>query len=377
MDSQVDDGDRGTHGFHAYPARMHPALAASLLEAFSPGPGATVLDPFCGSGTVAVEAMRLGWRSLNSDLDPIALRLARVKTELRGRKRRDAFMRSVDRVARASERRVRDRVAVRARLGPEERSWYDIHVLKEMAGLLEEIRRVEDKADRRAMEMVFSALVIKFSRQRSETSRKQIDKKLRKGLVTEFFARKSTELCERWASLRAEVPDGAHEPRFVRSDARVLPNTLGGEFQCDLVLSSPPYGGTYDYAEHHARRHAWLDMKTGDFRAAEIGARRNMGRPGREPSSGNRKKGPSARTRWDEELLAVLVSMESLMHSSGLLVFVIGDGELDGKIVAADQQIETLAPRAGLEFLAAAKQPRGGGDGEAARFEHVVALMRP
>ena len=42
--------DSLTHGFHSYTARMHPAIAATLLEAFS-APESRVLDPFCGSGT--------------------------------------------------------------------------------------------------------------------------------------------------------------------------------------------------------------------------------------------------------------------------------------------------------------------------------------
>ncbi|HXX93147.1 MAG TPA: hypothetical protein VEN81_05905, partial [Planctomycetota bacterium] len=43
-----------THGFHAYPARMHPETARRALEAF---PGGRILDPFVGSGTTALEAV--------------------------------------------------------------------------------------------------------------------------------------------------------------------------------------------------------------------------------------------------------------------------------------------------------------------------------
>ena len=44
-----------THGLHPYPARMIPQIAARLLERYA-SPGDWVLDPFCGSGTVLVEA---------------------------------------------------------------------------------------------------------------------------------------------------------------------------------------------------------------------------------------------------------------------------------------------------------------------------------
>src|SRR5690606_25047375 len=66
------------HGFHSYPARMHPDTAQALVAALSPKRG-TVLDPFCGSGTVLVAARELGRLALGSDLNPLAVELARLK----------------------------------------------------------------------------------------------------------------------------------------------------------------------------------------------------------------------------------------------------------------------------------------------------------
>ncbi len=393
LEAQEDSADLLTHGFHAYPARMHPRLVRALLAAFSPGAGASVLDPFCGSGTVAIEAAVGGWRSLGSDLDPIALRLARVKSERRDQASLAAFMMRVEAVGEASEIRVRDRVDVKARLDAQERGWYEVHVLKEMAGLLEEIRRVEHDGDRKAMEMVFSSLVVKFSKQRSETSQVQVEKKIRKGLVTEFFVRKSSELAKRWDSLHAALPKGSYRPKFVLSDARKLPHTLGAEYRCDVVLTSPPYGGTYDYATHHSRRHAWLGIGTGALARDEIGARRQFSR---RTNKGAKDDPNTAKRTWDQQMLATLQTIETLLLPSGIALLVLGDGELGGETMRADQQLERLAPRAGLEFLACARQPRreaehsetgergqiegwGGSKPQRwqGRYEHVVALMRP
>src|SRR5262245_23697815 len=66
------------HGFHSYPARMHPQTARRLVEALS-SPGAVVLDPFCGSGTVLVEARLAGRAAVGVDANPLAVRLARLK----------------------------------------------------------------------------------------------------------------------------------------------------------------------------------------------------------------------------------------------------------------------------------------------------------
>jgi SAM-dependent methyltransferase len=357
--------DALTHGFHAYPARMHPAIARVVLQELSLGPGSEVLDPFCGSGTVAVEAMVAGWKSLGSDLDPLALRLARVKTERRGARERQRFLHRCAEVAEASERRVRDRVEVRARLSDEERAWYDVHVLKELAGLLEEIRTVEHEADQRALELVFSAIVVKFSRQRAETAARSTGKTIRKGLPTEFFLRKGEELVRCWAELEAAVPRSHHAPRFVLSDARTLPQTLTGEYRCDLILSSPPYGGTYDYAIHHARRHAWLGINAKQLRELEIGARRQL--------SGARV---GMRDRWDAQMLAVLEAIANMLAPEGVAVFLVGDAELGRTREPADVQLERLVGAAELELVAVASQARPDWRGGPPRREHLVA-MRP
>ena len=67
------------HGFHAYPARAHPVTARRLVEQYCPE-GGTVLDPFCGSGTILIEAMLAGRAAIGTDLNPLAVMLARAKT---------------------------------------------------------------------------------------------------------------------------------------------------------------------------------------------------------------------------------------------------------------------------------------------------------
>ena len=68
-----------THGLHPYPARMIPQIARRLIEKYS-SIGDTVLDPFCGSGGVLVEAILTNRRSFGIDINPLACLIARVKT---------------------------------------------------------------------------------------------------------------------------------------------------------------------------------------------------------------------------------------------------------------------------------------------------------
>lgn len=68
-----------TQGFHSYPAMMIPQVAHRLIEEYSKE-GDVVLDPFCGSGSVLVEAKITRRYSWGIDLNPLAVLIARVKT---------------------------------------------------------------------------------------------------------------------------------------------------------------------------------------------------------------------------------------------------------------------------------------------------------
>jgi len=68
-----------THNFYRYPARFSPQFARAAIDAFS-CPGDTVVDPFLGGATTAVEALLSGRRFIGCDLNPLAIFVARAKT---------------------------------------------------------------------------------------------------------------------------------------------------------------------------------------------------------------------------------------------------------------------------------------------------------
>ena len=68
-----------THDFYRYPARFSPAFAEAAIREFSK-PGNTVLDPFVGGGTTAVEALVHGRNVVAADINSLAVFVTRAKT---------------------------------------------------------------------------------------------------------------------------------------------------------------------------------------------------------------------------------------------------------------------------------------------------------
>jgi hypothetical protein len=355
LDTGELERDRFTHGFHSYPARMHWATAQRVLTGLGLK-GAHVLDPFCGSGTVLVEGCAAGYAASGTDLNPLAVSLSRLKTSRFDALARGGLVRTASEVRARSEERVQARVPVLAKLERSELNWYEPHVVKEMAGLLEEIDKTEEPRIREALRLVFSSLVVKFSRQRSDTSEEAVSKHLRKGLVSEFFERKAEELADR---LREFERVAKGPPVKVREgDARRLRDLI--DAPVDLVVTSPPYGNTYDYVSHHARRFAWLGIDAQNLAAGEIGARR------RSTSS----------DRFARELGFALKSIAEVMRRDALLVMLMGDGEHDGELVPADELVADVAGELGLEPLAVATQARPDFRRGPVRGEHLMALRK-
>lgn len=358
-----EDPNALTFGFHPWPGRMHRAIARVVIRDVT-GPRDRVLDPFCGSGTVLLEAMLVRRAAVGVDLNPLAPLLVRTKCERRNAEERARFLRIAVSVGESSIKRVRARERAIAKLPPSMLCRYGPHVLKELAGLLDEIRRVGSEPDRRALEMVFSSLVVKLSNKRAETSDALVVRRIRKGLATELFVRKCEELAERWAALEAALPDGAPEPRVFEGDARDLSRIVGERTKFALVLTSPPYGGTYDYHAQHALRLAWLGLDARWLARAEMGARR-----------AGRVDPDEAAARWDEEVRSMLSAIASVLAPGGACVLVMGDARFGRRDVPVIPQLAVLGPRAGLRMVAVASQPRPSFVGGAPREEHLVAMQ--
>src|SRR5260370_40222640 len=85
-----DEARAHVHGFHTYPARMYPLTAARLVQGLT-REGATVLDPFCGSGTALNAAIIAGPRAVAIDVKPLPLHPPRPKTTRLDAPPRDAL----------------------------------------------------------------------------------------------------------------------------------------------------------------------------------------------------------------------------------------------------------------------------------------------
>ena len=68
------------HAIGEYPSKIRPIVFRIIVERFT-HKGDVILDPFCGSGTLAVEAKLQGRSSINYDINTKAIELTKEKLD--------------------------------------------------------------------------------------------------------------------------------------------------------------------------------------------------------------------------------------------------------------------------------------------------------
>lgn len=336
---------RHVHGFHSYAARLHPDTARRLVEALS-SPGETILDPFCGSGTVLVESMLSGRSTIGVDANPLAVELSSLKTRVFDDGMLEEIVAASTRVAAHAEDRRALKMGPTKRYGEEDRGLFDVHVLLELDGVKRGLDGEPDREIRRILRLVLSSILVKVSRRPGDTAEGTTPRRLAGGFVIRTFVRKAEELVRVLRQFRELLPEPRPECRVLLGDAQHLEGVAHSSVHA--VITSPPYPGVYDYYSQHALRLRWLELDATDFERAEVGARRRLERL------------PFARALglWEGQMGKCLGAMRRVLRPNARAALVMADAVLAGKPVYADRLLQKLAPATGFEIVAVASQRR-------------------
>jgi SAM-dependent methyltransferase len=357
-----------THGFHSYAGRLHPSIARGAIGRFTP-PAATVLDPFCGSGTVLVEALAAGRRALGIDASPLAVLIASVRTRLLPESwRRDLTRRAREMAADVAARaRAGERPPV-PRWAAQEMRRFHPHVALELFALRARVMQTpDDEPQGQALRLCLSSLLVKLMRSGPEAPRDGWEKRIARGVPARLFAERAEELATGLGELALVTPEGTPGAVISLGDARDYPDIPSRSV--DLVLSSPPYAGVYDYAGQHAVRFRWLGLSIEELRSLQLGERRDgLG---------------AAPHAWQEGRRRWLVEMGRVLRPGGNALLVVGDGVVGNRPENAARAVAEAAAAAGLVLVASASQGRPPRDpalralfSRRERQEHILLLRR-
>ncbi len=362
--------------------------------------GASVLDPFAGSGTTLVEARRAGTRPLGTELLAPAVLAARVKTRFE--------LPAAELAAAGAQviRRARRRGAGAWPFLRETRRQFSASALAALTRLRDALPP-EGTPAADAVRLAFGRILIPSSRlHRSPClgyARGASDEG--PGPFDRFEAAIEV-MREDLGTLADERARWGPPATVAQQDARV---GLPGRGTVALVVTSPPYVNGMDYVMNYKLDLAWLGYAQSyrdlaAVRSAEV-ACDNLPRaetapfvaPSSYPESwlaeilprlreNVRRKGTYRRGdahaivhRYFADLERVLVGVRRSLRPGGRAVFVVGDSLLAGAYVPGDLILARIAERRGLaiDSVDVARRRRSGQRRSFALRETVVTLSKP
>jgi len=258
----------GIHGLHPYPAMMAPPVARKLIEIFSHAQD-LVFDPFCGSGTVIAEAIRLKRKAIGFDINPLALLIAEVKSNPLPPK---TLWQAYEQI----ERALKSRETVEPPQFTNIDYWFKPQVQQQLARLKSAIDTLQNETARKFCLVVFSRVVREASNTRQgefKLFRLPPEKLERHNPdVYALFRQRFVECVGLMSAWWREIRESLPEVKLALHDARkpfpIEPETV------DLVLTSPPYGDartTVAYGQFSRLALQWLGLWCEDLDRISLG----------------------------------------------------------------------------------------------------------
>ena len=375
---------RFTHYLFRFPAKFHPPVVRLLLNRYTKL-GDLILDPFCGSGTLLVEALTLGRHAVGVDIDPLATFISRVKaTPIDPDKLQSAFSllsEVIQEIRRPNEQYdrfmfddisestfARSRRTLRIPEIPNISHWFRRYVIVDLARLKNAILDAPLSSGTRDFFLACFASIIRnasnadpvpVSGLEVTAHMRRLDEEGRKIDPFALFERR----VRRQLIGMQQLWDASKDSNITvkRGDATQL-RKLIRKREFDALITSPPYNTSVDYYRRHMLEMYWLDLVTSHEERLEL-APRYLGRSNVrtdhpaldttfESSYVNRLiahagKISEARRRtivhYCASLQSALSEMSVLLRRGGVAILVVGNAKWNGRRVWASRLVIELS----------------------------------
>ncbi len=347
---------------HPFPARMAPEIALEVLQDLRTG--SFVVDPMCGSGTVLRYATDLGHSALGTDLDPLAVLMARVWTTPPDSQ---AVLKTKDKLLDSARRLDADSVHLPWIDNDDSTAdfisyWFAEKQARDLRCLASCLRHKRD-ASYDLLRLALSKIIVTKERGASLGRDVSHSRPHRVAHENSFDVFEGFSLAvERILSAQAKSPPlgGA---RVALQDGRSL--SIVGRNTVDCVLTSPPYLNAIDYIRGHRLALVWLGYQVGELRtirSESVGAERGLAQNAKE-SVGIRARErlpwisnltpryQGIFERYVTDLNRLAKQVKRVLKSTGIAVFIVGDSTLKGTFVLNSKAVEFVFEDVGFRKL--------------------------
>ena len=260
--NDCDEVELTMHTIHAYPAKF-PAFMASKAFEYARDEGVNigrVADIFCGCGTVALEAKNHNYNFWGCDINPVATLIAKVKSnnydKLLFEQYYSQILKEFEKIELAEN--VYEKANERLQYWFEENSFCEL--LKIYMAINEKV--IEEKY-LEAFRCIFSSILKAASKWLNKSIKPQVDPYKQKIDVLKKFQSQ----CYKFTRAVDEIEEYNNDIMINCKNFLTIDN-----LPCvDLIVTSPPYVTSYEYADLHQLSSLWLGYAN-DYRELRKGS---------------------------------------------------------------------------------------------------------
>ncbi|HAS80811.1 MAG: methylase N-4/N-6 domain protein [Candidatus Nomurabacteria bacterium GW2011_GWE1_32_28] len=339
-----------THGYHRYPAKFIPQIVSRLAEKYTKK-GDFIVDPFGGCGTTIIESKIMGRYSIAVDINPVAVLITKAKiTPINPIKIEKEF----EILKKKLEKYNKD---IKVKVPTHERIdyWFKAEEKRRLAFIFSKIIKVKDQDVQDFFFCGFSNILKNCSiwLQKSNKPTRDFGKEPSEPIKT--FLRQTKMMLRGNAELFELLSKKGYlkiSSKVVCTDARTIPVKNGS---VDLIVTSPPYVTSYEYADLHQLTALWLEhtKDLSDFRKRFIGTsyhskkdlvlNSKLAEKIRSDLLIKHKKTAEEVSTYFSEMNQVFVEMKRVLKKGGKTCIVVGNTSLIGvDILNAEVFVEQL-----------------------------------
>lgn len=250
----VRSTDQWTHGYHRYPAKFLPNVVKKLMENYA-SQDFIIADLFAGCGTTLVEAKVHGIRSVGTDINPIATLITRVKTTpIEPQQLQDAYNNILSSFDKFKEEDYVS-IQVHERLN----YWFRLREKCMIAYLYQQVNNIEDIVLREFFLVAISHILKNCSWWLQSSTKPQRD--LDKNIPNPFDSFK--QHCIHMMKGNLQFYNELSAKGLINVDCIInqadARHTAITNNSIDIIITSPPYVTSYEYADIHQLTGYWMD----------------------------------------------------------------------------------------------------------------------
>ena len=256
-----------THGYYTYPAKFIPQLAKRLILENSKVKD-IVIDPFSGSGTTVIESIVNQRVGIGNDINEIATLIAKVKsTPLNTETLEKEFSKLYFEIVKIFESNYEDYLNFALKQIPQNERidfWFCEENKNKLAILLTKINETQENDIRNFFLVAFAQILKTSSVWMQKSVKPTRDKNKKQYNPFDLFVKQTKKMIKGHYEfnkiLLPEIKNNIDLYRRIEcNDSRKL-NCNNGE--ASLIVSSPPYVTSYEYADLHQLPLLWLGYLT-------------------------------------------------------------------------------------------------------------------